>query len=345
MPVMTSQMSALLFDLLACPRDHGVLDFAEGHLNCRLCRRRYPVEGNIPIFLTAEDKAQQHTRGTTLFEETPEYFQRLHTKRIKEWKTLPYLSEMFRPEEGWALDVGCGAGTLALVNAKRGIRSVGLDISLHGARLASENARKAGLGNCFFVVGDAIHLPFKEEMFGVISNYTTIEHLYDPEGCLQEMERVLAPGGRMIVNTINNFSIRPENGMGRALRNFIRELSAFWRGTEENHAHHEGASPASVTYETWKAGSEVDLYHALSYDLLRRTRMLFDIERYTTYSYPANGCSYGLTETLDIRAVPLPILRRAVYRLLLACETLPLLRHIGKTITLVARKRSRPAPP
>src|SRR5262249_40086103 len=138
-PMLTLDNSiSTLLDLLACPKDKSALTVETRHLTCQTCRRRFPMVDGIPVFLTDEDQAHQGDRGTQLFEATPEYFSRLHTKRLHEWGVVPYLSETFRPTDGWALDVGSGAGTLTLFNAKRGIPSVGIDISIHGARFGRD---------------------------------------------------------------------------------------------------------------------------------------------------------------------------------------------------------------
>ena len=41
-----------------------------------------------------------------------------------------------------------------------------------------------------FIVGDAMHLPFKDEVFDVVFSTQIIEHVTDPKGLLREMNRV-----------------------------------------------------------------------------------------------------------------------------------------------------------
>lgn len=51
------------------------------------------------------------------------------------------------------------------------------------------------------VVGDAHNLPFDDETFEVILCTEVLEHLHTPERAVQEMHRVLKPGGIVILTT------------------------------------------------------------------------------------------------------------------------------------------------
>lgn len=330
-----------LLRFLTCPHDQGELSYNGTSLRCVSCQRAYAVENDIPVFLTAEDAADQKKRGTELFEGTPEYFIRLHTKRVEEWRTIPYLSETYSPAESWALDVGCGAGTMCLSSAKRGLSSIGMDISIHGARVGRDLARKMGLTNCFFVVGDAVHLPFRTGSFRLVTNYTAIEHVYDHVHCLAEMHRVTAAGGRMLVNTINNFAWRPENGVLKAILMLAHETLDYLRSGLGRWpvAPPHGADTTTITRRRWHSGEEMDLYHARSYDLVNKVRRLFHIELYTTHSYPRDGKRRVYAKDLSIREESFSFTKRALYQLLHFCNLLPLLKEAGRTITVIGRKR------
>ena len=45
-----------LLDILICPNDRGELDYneAEGYLQCRACRYKYPIRDGIPVMLVDE---------------------------------------------------------------------------------------------------------------------------------------------------------------------------------------------------------------------------------------------------------------------------------------------------
>lgn len=331
---------SVLVPFLACPKDHAEVRLDHNELICTVCAQHYQVIDGIPVFLTAEDEAGREDRGTQLFETHAGYFERLHTKRVNEWKKAPYLSETFSAKDSWTLDIGSGSGTLVLQNALRGIQAMGMDISIHGARFGRDTARRMGLENCYFVVGDACRLPFRSDRFQLVTNYTTIEHVYDHESCLKEMHRVTVRGGRVLVNTINNLSLRPENGwfnaIGKLLFEFKDYLLSVLRGRPVDLPH--GASPREINYCRWQSGDDVDLYHARSYDLLYKASKLMPIEKYTSYSYPTQGQDYFLTPEIAIEPRPLSPLRRLAYAVATRFDHLPVLKHMGRTITVIGRK-------
>jgi ubiquinone/menaquinone biosynthesis C-methylase UbiE len=94
-----------------------------------------------------------------------------------------------------ALEVAPGPGYLAIELAKMGdFRVSGLDISHSFVRIASENARKAGVATDFRQ-GNASRMPFGDGSFDAIVCRAAFKNFTDPVGALREMHRVLRPGG------------------------------------------------------------------------------------------------------------------------------------------------------
>lgn len=94
------------------------------------------------------------------------------------------------------LEVAPGPGYLAIEIAKRGsYRVVGLDISHSFVRIASENARREGVA-IEFRQGDAAHLPFPDDSFVFVVCRAAFKNFSDPVGALDEIHRVLKPGGK-----------------------------------------------------------------------------------------------------------------------------------------------------
>lgn len=94
------------------------------------------------------------------------------------------------------LEVAPGPGYLAIEIAKRGdYRVVGMDISHSFVRIASENARLAGV-DIDFHQGDAAHMPFPSESFDFVVCRAAFKNFSDPVGALDEIHRVLKPGGK-----------------------------------------------------------------------------------------------------------------------------------------------------
>lgn len=99
----------------------------------------------------------------------------------------------FLPLGARLLDLGCGEGaTLYHVGAPDG--AVGLD--LFEDKLAFARTR---LPRCTFVAGSAYELPFPDASFDHVLVRDVVHHLEQPERMIDEVARVLAPGGRVDV--------------------------------------------------------------------------------------------------------------------------------------------------
>ncbi len=99
------------------------------------------------------------------------------------------------PPGGRVLEVAPGPGFLAIELAKTGrYRVTGLDISESFVRIAQDNARKAGVA-VDFRHGDASAMPFPDASFDFVVCTAAFKNFSDPLGALNEIHRVLAPGG------------------------------------------------------------------------------------------------------------------------------------------------------
>src|SRR5436190_6716708 len=95
-----------------------------------------------------------------------------------------------------ALDVGTGAGTLALALAPLVREVVGVDIVPE----LLERARAGAPANASFVDGDATSLPFEAGSFELVCTRRTLHHIAHPEPVLAELTRVAARGGLVFVD-------------------------------------------------------------------------------------------------------------------------------------------------
>ncbi len=110
-------------------------------------------------------------------------------------KSASFIADRLKPGAR-VLEVAPGPGYLAIEIAKLGDYSVsGLDISHSFVRIAAENARKAGV-SVDFGHGDAAHMPFPDESFDFVVCRAAFKNFSDPVGALNEIHRVLMPGGR-----------------------------------------------------------------------------------------------------------------------------------------------------
>ncbi len=100
------------------------------------------------------------------------------------------------------LDIGCGAGGKSLYYASCGAKEViGLEILEKYRAEAEALASELSLADKFrFVCADAAALPFANGSIDTIIMNDAMEHVARPEAVLDEVMRVLAPGGRLFVN-------------------------------------------------------------------------------------------------------------------------------------------------
>lgn len=94
-----------------------------------------------------------------------------------------------------ALDVGCGAGALALALASHVQEVIGVDPVEELLELARERAP----ANATFVEGDGTALQFPDTSFDFAGTMRTLHHVSRPEQVLSELTRVVAVGGRVLV--------------------------------------------------------------------------------------------------------------------------------------------------
>lgn len=111
------------------------------------------------------------------------------------------------PSGGRALDVACGAGRHLREMERRGLRPVGLDLSLPLLSVA----REAGLR---VVRGDMRELPFAADAFELVTNFfTSFGYFDDPAEDIRvatEVRRVLRPGGAFVFDFLNAARVREE---------------------------------------------------------------------------------------------------------------------------------------
>jgi ubiquinone/menaquinone biosynthesis C-methylase UbiE len=145
------------------------------------------------------------------------------------------------------LDVGCGTGAAVRDAAPTVRRAVGFDLSPGMIAQARERAAAVGIGNAEFEVGDVSGpLPFADGTFTALVCTTAFHHFPRPRDTINEMSRVLAPGGRMVIADANR----------RHPAVFALDLAL--RVTQPSHAGFR--SPAQLMHDLCAAGFASVLY-------------------------------------------------------------------------------------
>ena len=120
-----------------------------------------------------------------------------------------------------ALDVGCGAGALALALAPYVSSVVGVDRVPQLLGLARERAP----ANAEFIEADATALPFEAGAFDLSGTMRTLHHVGRPEQVIAELTRVTRLGGRVLVID----QLAPDDPLAALA------LDAFERAREDSH--------------------------------------------------------------------------------------------------------------
>lgn len=93
------------------------------------------------------------------------------------------------------LDVGTGAGALALALAPHVAEVVGVDVEPELLARARDRAPE----NATFAEADATRLPFPTASFDLAGSQKTLHHVHRPELAVAELARVTRPGGRILI--------------------------------------------------------------------------------------------------------------------------------------------------
>lgn len=103
-----------------------------------------------------------------------------------------------------ALDIGTSQGIAAILLAREGFKVVGVDIQPDRIEYAIADLEKesdATRGRATFQVAEGSDLPFDDDSFDTVLLGEVIEHLAVPQRVLAEAQRVLKPGGRIVITT------------------------------------------------------------------------------------------------------------------------------------------------
>lgn len=126
------------------------------------------------------------------------------------------LEELARLKPGELIDIGCGPGAFLCEVEKRfpEIRLSALDLSEEMIGVTRRRLRETAA--C--TVGDAEHMPLASGQYDAVTCNMSIHHYPHPQDAVNEMYRILRPGGALLLNDMD--CVRPV----RALANVVFPL-------------------------------------------------------------------------------------------------------------------------
>jgi SAM-dependent methyltransferase len=201
------------------------------------------------------------------------------------------------------IDVGCGAGRHSFEAFRRGANVVAFDQSASDLndvdailQAMAEQGEAPASAKAEAVKGDALDLPFDDGSFDFVIASEILEHVPADERAIDELVRVLKPGGRLVVTVprwlpekvcwmLSDEYHANEGGHIRIYRADELHAKIAARGMEFDHRHHAHALHAPFWWLKCAVGVEresavVRAYHRLLvWDLTRRPWITRTAER------------------------------------------------------------------
>ena len=117
---------------------------------------------------------------------------------------LQYVERAAAPLAGRAVvDVGCGGGILAEAMAHRGARVLGIDLARPVLDVAELHALQSGISVEYRLMAAEDLAQRQPGAFDLVTCMEMLEHVPDPAVALAALQRLVRPGGDIVVSTLN----------------------------------------------------------------------------------------------------------------------------------------------
>jgi ubiquinone/menaquinone biosynthesis C-methylase UbiE len=151
-------------------------------------------------------------RGMGMEGAVARWYDRSTRKDLARFRALAARLRAVLPQGGDMLEVAPGPGFAAIEMAKGGAyRVIGLDVSRTMVELARGNAAEAGV-DVDFRQGNASAMPFADDSFDLLACSAAFKNFSEPHKALEEMYRVLRPGGTALVLDLRKDATMSEIG-------------------------------------------------------------------------------------------------------------------------------------
>ena len=116
----------------------------------------------------------------------------------KSWKSVAEALLRLMPPMIIA-DLGAGEGAFALLLAQRAKKVIAVDTSAKMIEVARDQARRLGIDNLEYRLGDMEELPIDSAAVDLVFFSQSLHHALHPERAISEAARILIPGGRIVI--------------------------------------------------------------------------------------------------------------------------------------------------
>jgi len=208
--------STQLTSVLQCPSCHAIdLISKDGEISCRECHSIYHIVDGIPQMVSP-------VKISSLKKEMIDFWGGGWTKRVQEdasivskerflqeFGAMQLLQKIIGVKEIQAmeslkllgkrvLEIGCGVGSSSIAFALDGAEVIASDLTKEAVTITAKKFRMLGIDGCV-VQADAEHLPFRDSVFDVVFSSGVLHHTPDTQKAVDEIFRVVKPGGSAVV--------------------------------------------------------------------------------------------------------------------------------------------------
>jgi 2-polyprenyl-6-hydroxyphenyl methylase/3-demethylubiquinone-9 3-methyltransferase len=176
---------------------------------------------------------------------------------------LGYIAGRVRLQGARALDVGCGAGLLSEALAREGAKVAALDLSPELVDIAKLHLLESGLTVEYRLQSVESIADEMPGAFDVVTCMELLEHVPDPQSILDACAKLLKPGGKLFVSTLNRTPLAFAVAIVGA--EYMAGLVA--KGT---HEYRSFIRPAELAGWLRDAGLQLEDVSGLAYDPIRR---------------------------------------------------------------------------
>jgi ubiquinone/menaquinone biosynthesis C-methylase UbiE len=200
----------------------------------------------------------EHWQGR-LYSEPSNRFARAVTRR--KIYALRFVKDALGSTKGCALDIGCGSGAYLDELVEEGFDVYGMDFS----REMLKRVRERLDGRARIVCGDIEHVPFKGEFFNLVLCIGVLGYLLADKNALAELQRVLLPGGFLVVNIENMMSI---SNIDYIIRLKLRSLFSASARNNVRQLRNETALISPWVLANPAKGFRYKLYHPKKFEIM-----------------------------------------------------------------------------
>jgi len=147
------------------------------------------------------------TAGVQKRDDLQAFLQEIERRRYELEPFIAQYADFDRWKGRRTLEVGCGTGTDLLQFLRAGAVAQAIDLSSQSAALARARLRFAGFESGRVVLSDAENLPFPDNHFDLVYSWGVLHHTPDTIRAVNEVHRVLRPGGEICIMLYHRWSL------------------------------------------------------------------------------------------------------------------------------------------